>query len=62
MSSLYSTIDTFEGLVLNKNNQSDASQFAKQCPCCPAQGWGFIWTVISLLFMAAGIIGGIAVF
>ncbi|CAG8745354.1 17932_t:CDS:2, partial [Cetraspora pellucida] len=40
MSCLYSLWDILDDLVFRKVNESDASQFAKLCRCCPAQVWG----------------------
>jgi hypothetical protein len=42
-------------------NSSDASVFARKYGGS-SQCWGVIWSIISLLFMAIGIIGGIAAF
>ena len=30
--------------------------------CCPPQGWGVLWAVISIVLMGAGILAGIAAF
>lgn len=60
MSSLYSVWDICDDLILRKVNSSDASQFAKRYGGS-SQCWGVIWSVISVLFMAAGIVAGIAV-
>jgi hypothetical protein len=46
---------------LRKVNTSDASVFAKKYGGS-SQCWGVIWSIISLLFMAAGIVAGIAAF
>lgn len=61
MSSLYSVWDICDDLILRKVNESDASQFAKRYGGS-SQCWGVIWSIISLLFMAAGIVAGIAAF
>lgn len=61
MSSLYSVWDICDDLILRKVNSSDASQFAKRYGGS-SQCWGVIWSIISLLFMIAGIIAGIAAF
>ncbi|KAH0543867.1 hypothetical protein FGG08_001906 [Glutinoglossum americanum] len=61
MSSLYSVWDICDDLILRKINSSDASVFAKRYGGS-SQCWGVIWSIISLLFMAAGIISGIAAF
>ncbi|KAF2772757.1 hypothetical protein EJ03DRAFT_366928 [Teratosphaeria nubilosa] len=61
MSSLYSVWDICDDLILRKVNSSDASQFAKRYGGS-SQCWGVIWSIISLCFMAFGIIAGIAAF
>jgi len=48
-------------LILRKVNSSDASVFAKRYGGS-SQCWGVIWSIISLCFMAAGIVAGIAAF
>ncbi|KAK4137503.1 hypothetical protein BT67DRAFT_438764 [Trichocladium antarcticum] len=61
MSSLYSVWDICDDLILRKVNSSDASVFAQRYGGS-SQCWGVIWSVISLCFMAAGIVAGIAAF
>ncbi|KAK0252078.1 hypothetical protein B0A54_07781 [Friedmanniomyces endolithicus] len=61
MSSLYSVWDICDDLILRKVNSSDASQFAKRYGGS-SQCWGVVWSVVSVLFMAAGIVAGIAAF
>jgi ABC-type uncharacterized transport system permease subunit len=61
MSSLYSVWDICDDLILRKVNSSDASVFAQRYGGS-SQCWGVIWSFISLLFMIAGIIAGIAAF
>ena len=61
MSSLYSVWDICDDLILRKVNSSDASQFAKRYGGS-SQCWGVIWSIISVIFMAAGIVMGIAAF
>ncbi|SPO06118.1 uncharacterized protein DNG_08807 [Cephalotrichum gorgonifer] len=61
MSSLYSVWDICDDLILRKVNESDASQFAKKYGGS-SQCWGVIWSIISLCFMVAGIIAGVAAF
>ncbi|KAI9774162.1 MAG: hypothetical protein M1840_005255 [Geoglossum simile] len=61
MSSLYSAWDICDDLILRKVNSSDASVFARRYGGS-SQCWGVIWSIISLLFMAAGIVAGIAAF
>ena len=62
MSAMYSVWDTVEDLVARKVHNSDASKFAEICRCCPAQGWGVLWTGISLLFIGGAVLAGIAAF
>jgi len=62
MSCLYSVWDIMDDLVFRKVNESDASQFAKLCPGIPSQVWGVIWLIISVVFLAAGILAGLAAF
>lgn len=50
-----------DDLILRKINSSDASVFAKRYGGS-SQCWGVIWSLISLGFMAAGIVAGIAAF
>lgn len=50
-----------DDLILRKVNTSDASVFARKYGGS-SQCWGVIWSIISLCFMAVGIIGGIAAF
>ncbi|PRQ74220.1 Peptidase M50B-like-domain containing protein [Rhodotorula toruloides] len=61
MSGLYSIYDICDDLIFRKVNESDASVFAKRyggSSVC----WGVIWGIVSLLFMAVGIIAGLAAF
>mmetsp|Transcript_28643 Transcript_28643/g.71921 ORF Transcript_28643/g.71921 Transcript_28643/m.71921 type:complete len:232 (-) Transcript_28643:21-716(-) len=53
MSCLYSIWDIWDDTIRRRVNESDASQFAKECPCCPSRGWGLIWSVIAIA-VAAG--------
>ncbi|KAK5725114.1 hypothetical protein LTR17_013227 [Elasticomyces elasticus] len=61
MSSLYSVWDICNDLIFRKVNNSDASQFAKRYGGS-SQCWGVIWSIVSVFFMAAGIVVGIAAF
>ncbi|KAI1760799.1 peptidase M50B-like-domain-containing protein [Hypoxylon sp. FL1150] len=61
MSSLYSVWDICDDLILRKVNSSDASVFAQRYGGS-SQCWGVIWSIISVCFMAIGIIAGIAAF
>ncbi|KAI9599030.1 peptidase M50B-like-domain-containing protein [Syncephalis fuscata] len=62
MSCLYSLWDIVEDLVVRRVNESDATKFAKYTGCCVPQFWGFIWFIISLAFLGAAVIAGLAVF
>lgn len=61
MSSLYSVWDICDDLILRKVNSSDASVFAKRYGGS-SRCWGITWSFISLAFMIAGILAGIAAF
>ncbi|KAE8328404.1 peptidase M50B-like-domain-containing protein [Aspergillus sergii] len=61
MSALYSVWDICDDLIIRKVNTSDASVFAQRYGGS-SRCWGVIWSIISLCFMAIGIIGGIAAF
>ncbi|KAJ6780968.1 hypothetical protein PWT90_05393 [Aphanocladium album] len=61
MSSLYSVWDICDDLILRKVNSSDASVFAKRYGGS-SQCWGIIWSIISVLIMAVGIVAGLAAF
>jgi len=61
MSSLYSVWDICDDLILRKVNSSDASVFAKRYGGS-SRCWGLIWSLISVMFMAAGIVVGLAAF
>jgi hypothetical protein len=61
MSSLYSVWDICDDLILRKVNSSDASVFAKRYGGS-SQCWGVLWSLVSLLFMIAGILAGLAAF
>ncbi|EAU38475.1 conserved hypothetical protein [Aspergillus terreus NIH2624] len=61
MSALYSVWDICDDLIIRKVNTSDASVFAQRYGGS-SRCWGVIWSLISLGFMAVGIIAGIAAF
>ncbi|KAK4239678.1 peptidase M50B-like-domain-containing protein [Achaetomium macrosporum] len=61
MSSLYSVWDICDDLILRKVNSSDSYLYSQRYGGS-SQCWGVIWSIISLGFMAAGIIAGIAAF
>ncbi|KAI9048377.1 hypothetical protein LZ554_007213 [Drepanopeziza brunnea f. sp. 'monogermtubi'] len=61
MSALYSVWDICDDLILRKVNESDASVFAQRYGGS-SQCWGVIWSIVSLCFMACGIVAGIAAF
>jgi len=50
-----------DDLILRKVNESDASVFAQRYGGS-SQCWGVFWCIISLLFMACGIVAGLAAF
>ncbi|KAA8499786.1 hypothetical protein FVE85_7371 [Porphyridium purpureum] len=60
-SCLYSIMDIYDDLVRRKVNESDASLFAKECPCCPSQGWGVIWALFSIAVMIGACVGAVYV-
>mmetsp|Transcript_12563 Transcript_12563/g.21446 ORF Transcript_12563/g.21446 Transcript_12563/m.21446 type:complete len:231 (-) Transcript_12563:163-855(-) len=49
---IYSIWDIYDDLIRRKVNESDASMFAKKCPCCPAQGWGVVWAIVDIAVLA----------
>lgn len=61
MSALYSVWDICDDLILRKVNTSDASVFAKKYGGS-SQCWGVIWSIISLFFMIAAMVAGVAAF
>jgi len=50
-----------DDLILRKVNESDASVFAQRYGGS-SQCWGVFWCIISLAFMACGIVAGLAAF
>lgn len=62
MSCIYSILEILDMLVLRKSNGSDAEQFAEKYGIFPAQGWGFIWLLISLIFLVGAVLAGLAAF
>ena len=61
MSSLYSGWDICDDLILRKVNSSDAAVFAKRYGGS-SRCWGVIWSIISVMFMAVGIVIGLVAF
>ena len=61
MSSLYSVWDICDDLILRKVNSSDASVFAKRYGGS-SQCWGVMWSILSIIVMAVGIVAGLAAF
>ena len=61
MSSLYSVWDICDDLIWRKINSSDASQFAKKYGGS-SQCWGVIWSIISVICMAAAIVAALGRF
>ncbi|KAG0031441.1 hypothetical protein BGZ82_006976 [Podila clonocystis] len=45
-----------------KSNDSDAEQFDEKYGIFPAQGWSFIWLLISLNFLVGAVLAGLAAF
>ncbi|KAF9082913.1 hypothetical protein BGX27_004350, partial [Mortierella sp. AM989] len=62
MSCIYSILEILDMLVLRKSNGSDAEQFAEKYGIFPAQGWGFIWLLVSLIFLVGSVLAGLAAF
>ena len=64
MSCMYSLFDIVEDLISRRVNESDASKYAKLCchGCLGPRVWGFIWFIISFLFLAGAIIAALVVF
>jgi len=62
MSCIYSILEILDMLVLRKSNGSDAEQFAEKYGIFPAQGWGFVWLLVSLIFLVGAILAGLAAF
>jgi hypothetical protein len=62
MSCLYCVWDVIDDTLARKVNNSDASEFARVCKCCPSRVWGFIWLVQAIIYFALGIIIGLLAF
>ena len=64
MSCLYSLWDIIDDLIARKVNESDASQFSRMCckGCLPAQFWGFLWLLLSFIFLGVAVIAALIVF
>ena len=56
MSSMYSLWDIVEDLISRRVHESDASKFAQEIRCCPAQVWGFVWFLVSLIFLTGAVL------
>ncbi|KAL2001580.1 hypothetical protein VTN02DRAFT_1559 [Thermoascus thermophilus] len=61
MSALYSIWDICDDLILRKVNTSDASVFAQRYGGS-SQCWGVLWSLVSLAFMVAAVVAGLAAF
>jgi len=59
---LYSVCDIADDLLLRKVNESDAVQFAKECPCLPSRGWGLLWGLLAVATVAGSALAAVAVF
>ena len=62
MSCMYSLWDIIEDLISRRVNESDASKFAKEIRCCPAQIWGLLWFFVSTIFLGGAIVLALIVF
>jgi len=62
MSCMYALWDIIDDTVARKVNTSDASEFARLFGCCPSRVWGFIWFIVAIVYLALGIIVGLAAF
>nr|KJB71140.1 hypothetical protein B456_011G107700 [Gossypium raimondii] len=62
MNSLFSVYDIYDDLISRGVNSSDAEKFAEICPCpCNGVGWGFIWGMISFIFLGASVYLGLLI-
>ncbi|XVE72078.1 hypothetical protein DITRI_Ditri11bG0010100 [Diplodiscus trichospermus] len=62
MNSLFSVYDIYDDLISRRVHSSDAEKFAEICPCpCNGVGWGFIWGMISFLFLAGSMYLGLVI-
>ncbi|XP_022759261.1 uncharacterized protein LOC111305751 isoform X2 [Durio zibethinus] len=62
MNSLFSVYDIYDDLISRRVNSSDAEKFAEICPCpCNGVGWGFIWGMISFIFLAGAMYLGLVI-
>ncbi|GMJ01250.1 hypothetical protein like AT1G67060 [Hibiscus trionum] len=62
MNSLFSVYDIYDDLISRRVNSSDAEKFAEICPCpCNGVGWGFIWGMISFIFLGASVYVGLVI-
>ncbi|KAJ2458298.1 hypothetical protein GGF42_002161 [Coemansia sp. RSA 2424] len=59
MSSLYCLWDIVDDTLCRKVNESDATKFAKKTHCS-SRCCGFIWLLVSLMFLVAAILLGLA--
>nr|KJB22681.1 hypothetical protein B456_004G256200 [Gossypium raimondii] len=52
----------YDELISQGVNSSDAEKFAEICPCpCNGVGWGFIWGMISFIFLGASVYLGLLI-
>ncbi|KAK8264210.1 hypothetical protein V6Z11_D12G093600 [Gossypium hirsutum] len=62
MNSMFSVYDIYDDLISRGVNSSDAKKFAEICPCpCNGVGWGFIWGMISFIFLGASVYLGVLI-
>ncbi|KAK3425964.1 uncharacterized protein LOC104449437 [Eucalyptus grandis] len=62
MNSLFSVYDIYDDLISRRIHSSDAEKFAETCPCpCNGVAWGFIWGMISLIFLSGAVYLGLVI-
>lgn len=62
MNSLFSVYDIYDDLISRRVHSSDAEKFAEVCPCpCNGVAWGFIWGVISFVFLCGAMYLGLVI-
>ena len=62
MCAMYSLWDIVDDLIFHKVNKSDASVFAEEYGCCPAQFWGVAWFSVALIVTGLAIFLGLLAF
>ncbi|CAO2826160.1 unnamed protein product [Amaranthus hypochondriacus] len=62
MNSLFSVYDIYDDVISRRVHSSDAEKFAEVCPCpCNGVAWGFIWGVISFIFLCVAMYLGLVI-